>query len=225
MTVHYILAAQHQTPLTPQESLQCAGFDGKSSPTSHGKSQSRSHAPRPHPWQMEHARCLRLGQREVSTRQFKLLSKGGNDKGKLSPQPQQWHPAASVIRPILQHDPAHWVSDHTPSFLDISSIFKAAQFPPKNFFFLHKLARVCYRRTSKLLFYNQFLVCIIKSIIQQRVAKTPEQDVLVLSLGLLPTSCVIFSKSLHTLCLSFSICKIRIVIVANLMVVSCQWIR
>lgn len=39
-----------------------------------------------------------------------------------------------VIRPILQHDPAPWVSDHTPSFLDISSIFKAAQYPPKNFF-------------------------------------------------------------------------------------------
>lgn len=45
MTIHYILAAQHQTPLTPWESLQCVGFDGKSSPTSHCKSQSRSHAP------------------------------------------------------------------------------------------------------------------------------------------------------------------------------------
>lgn len=55
MIVHYILAAQHQTPLTPWESLQCVGFGGKSSPTSHCKSQRKSHTPCPHPWQMEHA--------------------------------------------------------------------------------------------------------------------------------------------------------------------------
>lgn len=116
-------------------------------------------------WSMH--RCLGIGPREVSTRQLKLLSWGGNDKGTVEYSALAVAPnSLRFIRPILQHDPAPWVSVHTPSFLDISSIFKSCPISSQWLFFLRKLARVCFHRTSKLLFYSQFLVYIIKSIIQ-----------------------------------------------------------
>lgn len=112
-----------------------------------------------------------LAKRKFLQENWKCLSKQSKDQETVWSSVSMVTPSrCRLIRPLLQHVPASlgFCPYSCPACLDFQSIFKTIHYPSKTLFFLLKFARVsCYgHRTWKLLFGNQFVVCIVKSIIQ-----------------------------------------------------------